>query len=66
MELFKERYLTSSEVCDLLRISKRTLIRWTTRAKRPRLTFVRNGRRILFPKTDINRYIAARTTMAAR
>jgi excisionase family DNA binding protein len=58
-------FYTSAEVRTILRVSKRTLIRWTTSAKRPRLAFVRNGHKILFPKADVDRYISARTTLAA-
>lgn len=57
-------FLLSSEVCNLLRISKRTLIRWTTRARRPKLAFVRSGRKILYPAADVHRYLAARTVAA--
>jgi excisionase family DNA binding protein len=57
-------FFTAKEVCALLRIDRRTFTRWTTAAKRPRLTYVRNGHRILIPKTDIDRYLAQRTTVA--
>lgn len=58
-------FFTAKEVCALLRIDRRTFTRWTTAAKRPRLTYVRNGHRILVPKADIDRYLAQRTTVAA-
>jgi excisionase family DNA binding protein len=58
-------FFTAKEVCALLRIDRRTFTRWTTAAKRPRLTYVRNGHRILVSKADVDIYIAQRKTVAA-
>ena len=53
------KYLTSREVMALLRCSMRTLRR---RCARRLVTFVQDGGRYLFPATDVERYVAVRTT----
>ena len=53
------KYLTSREVMALLRCSMRTLRR---RCAKRLLTFVQDGGRYLFPSSDVDRYLAQRTT----
>ena len=71
-EIISSPFLLSAEVRIVLRCSKRTLIRlyrgYTKpdgRRMRPVLGSVRRGSRILFAKTEIERFIAARTQVAA-
>jgi excisionase family DNA binding protein len=52
--------LTSDEVCNVLRISPRTLKRW--RSARI-LTHVRRGRAFLFPRAAVEKYITSRTVI---
>jgi hypothetical protein len=63
---------TPAEVCAILRCSKRTLIRMYKGCKkkdgafvRPVLAAVRRGGSILISKYELERYIAARSTVAA-
>ena len=46
--------LTSEQVCDFLKISRRTLSRLT---KENSLPYYRNGRRLLFNRNDIEQYL---------
>lgn len=64
-------FLLSAEVCSILRCSKRTLARYYKgyvnadgRRVRPVLGSVRRGGRILFAKTEVERFIAARLVVA--
>lgn len=52
------RFLTSAEVCALLRIDRRTLRRYT---KKRLLSFVRRGGGYLFPSSEVERFIESRT-----
>lgn len=65
-------FLLSVEVRAILRCSKRTLIRLYKgyrdadgRFRRPVLGSVHRGGRILFEKSEVSRFLAARTRMAA-
>jgi hypothetical protein len=67
----KPIYLLSGEVRQLLRCSKRTLIRYykgyvntNGHRVRPVLTSVRRCGAVLFPKTAVDAYIAKRTVQA--
>jgi hypothetical protein len=71
-EINSSPFFLPAEVCSLLRCSKRTLIRYYKgyvnvdgRRVRPVLGSVRRGGRILFAKTEIDRFLAARTQVAA-
>jgi excisionase family DNA binding protein len=55
-------YLTSEEVCALLRICAMTLSRWR---KARKITYVRLGGRFLYPRAGIEKFIAARTVQSA-
>jgi excisionase family DNA binding protein len=55
-------YLTTEEVCALLRTSAKTLQRWR---KSRRITYVRLSGRFLYPRTAIEKFIAARTMHSA-
>ena len=58
----KGPYLTTSEVCGLLRIGDKTLQRWRNARK---LTFIQRGGRFLFPAAEIDRFLESRTVRAA-
>jgi hypothetical protein len=71
-EINSSPFLLPVEVRSILRCSKRTLIRYykgysnaNGRRVRPLLGSVRRGGRILFAKTEVDRFIAARTAVAA-
>jgi excisionase family DNA binding protein len=51
-------FLTTPEVCELLRISEKTLQRWR---KDRKLTYIRRGGRFLFRSTDLDNFLAQRT-----
>jgi excisionase family DNA binding protein len=55
-------YLTSPEVCALLRTSIKTLQRWR---KAGNISYTRLGGRILYSRTAIEKFIAARTVKSA-
>jgi excisionase family DNA binding protein len=56
-------YLTSKEVCELLRISAKTLQRMRQNRK---ITYVRVcGRGLIFPQTEVERFLKERTVLAA-
>jgi excisionase family DNA binding protein len=55
-------YLTTKEVCDLLRISAMTLLRWR---KARKISYIRLGGRTLYSRTAIEKFIAARTMHSA-
>lgn len=66
-------FLTAAEVRVILRCSQRTLMRMIHGYDRsdggftrPSLSVTRRGRTILFRKSDIESYVAARTTVAGR
>ena len=48
-----EKYLTNREVCQLLRISPRTLQKWRDTGK---IKFIRLNGKILYKETDITYY----------
>ncbi len=48
--------LTVREVASLIRVSKPTLDRWRTEGRGPR--YVRVGTRVLYPKTEVERFLA--------
>lgn len=54
-------YLTTAEVCELLRVSPRTLQRWRLTRK---ITSVRLSGKILYPRTALEIFIAKRTVTA--
>lgn len=56
------QFLTSVEVQDILRISKKTLFNWR---KSRRIEFVQRGRLYLFRRDSIEKSLAARTVVAA-
>ena len=66
-------FLTAAEVRIILRCSQRTIMRMAHGYTRPdggftrsSLPVTRRGRSILFRKSDIENYVAARTTVAGR
>lgn len=56
------RYLTAAEVCNLLRIHRRTLRRIISRHQ---ITYVRLAGKHLFPAGDVERFVAERMVKAA-
>ena len=65
-------FLVSAEVSAALRISKRTLIRLykgyddaNGKFRRPVIGSVHRGGRVLFEKSEVSRFLAARTRVAA-
>ena len=57
----RSRFLTVAEVAQLLRVSPRTLEAWA-RGPRPRVPSLRIGRRILFDRDSLERWIGERVT----
>jgi excisionase family DNA binding protein len=55
-------FLTSQEVCDLLRVCPKTLKNWR---KRRAIEFIRRGRNVLFRRETVERFLAGRTVKAA-
>ena len=71
-EINSSPFLLSAEVRAILRCSKRTLIRLYKgyrlpdgKFRRPVLGSVHRGGRILFEKSEVSRFIVARTRVAA-
>ena len=67
---FASLYLTSAEVQAVPRCSKRTLIRYYQGYKKPNGVYVRpvlgvfhRGRNVLFARSEVQRFITARTTV---
>lgn len=65
-------FLLSAEVRSILRCSKRTLIRLYKgyrdvdgKFRRPVLGSIKRGNTVLFETSEVNRFLAARTRMAA-
>jgi excisionase family DNA binding protein len=56
------RYMTTKEVCALLRTSAKTLQRWR---KARKIGYVRLGGKFLYHRTAIEKFIAARTLPSA-
>lgn len=53
-ELLKDRWLDSNEVCELLKISKRTLYRYLEKGK---ISYSRVEQKIYFRSSDIERLL---------
>jgi excisionase family DNA binding protein len=57
-----ERLLTTEEVAEMLRVSRRTLETWRSTARGP--VFVRVGRRIGYRPEAVEQWLAERTSTA--
>lgn len=62
LSLVKQSYLTSEEVCALIRVSPKTLQRMR---KERKIMFMRRPGRVIFPATEVARYIKDRLVLAA-
>jgi excisionase family DNA binding protein len=60
-EVARPRFLTSPEVCELLRVSRRQLGRMIVSRK---ITYTRVGGVLRFSTTSLEQYLAARTVNA--
>jgi excisionase family DNA binding protein len=56
------KFLTTQELCDLLRVSEKTVQRWR---RGNLITYVLKGGGYLFPSSDVSRFIASRTVPIA-
>jgi len=53
-------FLSDAQTCDLLHVTSRTTARWRVEGSGP--PFIRaGGRRVLYRRTDVERWLATRT-----
>lgn len=57
--LHRSQFLEIEEVVALLRVSSSLLAKWRMRGRGPR--FIKVGRRILYERSELSRWLAAQT-----